>query len=80
MKYGSFQRIRALEKGVVYIRHLNQAHVLDAVTSLCISLKNKPAVVTHVTIIKISSQSITILHHFLSYSIFHLLQVNIPSE
>jgi hypothetical protein len=76
----AFKGFVLLEKGWFTIRHMNQAHVLEAVTSLSISLKNKPAVITHVAITKMSSQSITALHHFLSYSIFHLLQMDIPSE
>ena len=80
MKNGSFQRIRFSGKRSVYARHMNQAHVLEAVASLYIALNNKPTVITHIAITKMASQCIPALHHFLSYSIFHLLQMNIPSE
>lgn len=68
----AFKGFVLLEKDQVIYDIMNQEDALNSVTSFFISLKNKPAATVHVTIITTTSKSKTNLHHFLSYSIFHL--------
>ena len=72
----AFKGFVLLEKGRFIIRHMDQAHVSEAVTSLYSVLKNEPSVITHVDITKCPLRAyrpcmtFRLIVYFICYKIF----------